>query len=158
MPSQKRVSGNQSLETFWRASINASVNSSCAQPPSPLFRATVGHLPALSVPGVGHLQILHFPGAGHLPIPGPFPSFWHARGFLSESDYTEGFTGKKQIGSSVKGRNKLKRVVKAFSRFYACISSLLYYIAKTGAIDENRGFFVIESNFCWYCLKNILSY
>ena len=32
---------------------------------------------------------------------------------------------KKQIGSSVKDRNKLKRVVKACSRFYACISSLL---------------------------------
>ena len=32
---------------------------------------------------------------------------------------------KKQIGSSVKDRNKLKTVVKAFSRFYACISSLL---------------------------------
>ena len=27
--------------------------------PSPLPRATAGHLPALSVPGVGHLQILH---------------------------------------------------------------------------------------------------
>ena len=33
-------------------------------------------------------------GAGHLPTPGPFPSFWHARGFLSEYNYTEGFTGK----------------------------------------------------------------
>ena len=50
---------------------NASVNFSCAQPP----RATAGHLPALSVPGVGHLQILCCPGAGHLPTPGPFLSF-----------------------------------------------------------------------------------
>ena len=38
-------------------------------------RATAGHLPALSVPGVGHLQMLHCPGAGHLPTPGPFPRF-----------------------------------------------------------------------------------
>ena len=53
---------------------NASVNSTCAQPPPPP-RATAGHLPALSVPGMGHLQILHCPGAGHLPTPGPFPSF-----------------------------------------------------------------------------------
>ena len=52
--------------------------------PSPAPRATAGHLPALSVPGVGHLQILCCPGAGHLPTPGPFPSFCHARGFLSE--------------------------------------------------------------------------
>ena len=63
--------------------------------PAPPPRATAGHLSALSVPEVGHLQILHCPGAGHLPTPGPFPSFWHARGFLSEYNYTEGFTGKK---------------------------------------------------------------
>ena len=94
VPSQERVTGNQSFETFWSVSINASVNSSCAQPPPP-FRATVEHLPAMSVPGVGHLQILHCPGAGHLPTPGPFPSFWHAHCFLSEYNYTEGFTGKK---------------------------------------------------------------
>ena len=62
--------------------------------PAPPPRATAGHFPALSVPGVGHLQILHCPGAGHLPTPGPFPSFWHARGFLSEYNYTEDFTGK----------------------------------------------------------------
>ena len=41
---------------------NASVNSTCAQPPPP--GATAGYLPALSVPGVGHLQNLHCPGAG----------------------------------------------------------------------------------------------
>ena len=54
-----------------------------------------GHLPTLSLPRVGHLQILHCPGAGHLLTPGPFPSFWHARGFLSEYNYTESFTGEK---------------------------------------------------------------
>ena len=48
----------------------------------------------LSVPGVGHLQILHCPGAGHLLTPGSLPSFWQARSFLSEYNYTEGFTGK----------------------------------------------------------------
>ena len=64
-------------------------------PPSPPPRASVGHLPVLSVPGVGHLQILHCLGAGHLTTPGPFPSFWHTHGFLSEYNYTEGFTGKK---------------------------------------------------------------
>ena len=46
-----------------------------AAPSLPPPRATAGHLPALSVPGVGHLQILHCPGAGHLLTPGPFPSF-----------------------------------------------------------------------------------
>ena len=43
----------------------------------------------------------------------------HARSFLSEYNYSEGF-----IGSPVKDRNKLKRVVKVWSQFYACISSL----------------------------------
>ena len=52
-------------------------------PPPP---ATADHLPALSVPGLGHLQILC--------CPGPFPSFRHARGFLSEYNYTDDFTGK----------------------------------------------------------------
>ena len=60
-------------------------------------------------------------------------------------NYTEGFTGKKkQIGSSVKDRNKLKRVVKACSRFYACVSSLLIkpeLHSEIGAIDVNQRFF-----------------
>ena len=100
--------------------------------PSPLPRATAGHLPALSVPGVGHLQILHCPGTGHLPTPGAFPSFLQERGFLSGYNYTEGFPGKKrkQIGSSVEDRNKLKRVIKACSRFYARISLLLIKVAR----------------------------
>ena len=67
---------------------------------------------------------------------------------------------KKQIGSSVKDRNKLKRDVKVCSRFYACISSLLIkpklLHSEIGAIDVNQRFLVIESNFCWYYLKNIL--
>ena len=59
---------------------------------------------------------------------------------------------KKQIGSSVKDSNKLKRVVKVCSRFYACISSLLIkpklLHSEIGAIDVNQRFLVIESNFC----------
>ena len=36
------------------------------------------------------------PGAGHFLLPpGPFPRLWYARGFLSEYNYTKGFTGKK---------------------------------------------------------------
>ena len=121
-------------------------------------------LPALSVPGVGHFQIFHCPGPGHSPTPGPFPSFWHARGFLSEYNYTGGFTGKKkQFGSSVKDRNKLQRVVKACSRFYMyaflhCWSSQNLLHSEIGAIDVNQRYLVIESNFCWYYLRNILSY
>ena len=56
-----------------------------------------------------------------------------------------------EIGSSVKDRNKLKRVVKACSQFYACISSLLIkpeLHSEIGAIDLNQRFLVIESTFC----------
>ena len=105
---------------FFITMSNASVNSSCAQPP-PSSRATAGHLLSFSVPGVGHLWILHCPGAGHLPTPGLFPSFWNARGFLSEYNYTVDITGKKAYWLIFQGEG----VVKACSRFYACISSLL---------------------------------
>ena len=51
---------------FWkcqnRDDANASVNSSCTQPPPP--PATAGHLFPLSVPWVGHLQILYCSGPG----------------------------------------------------------------------------------------------
>ena len=42
----------------------ASVNSSCAQPPSPPPRAAAGHLPAFSVPGVDNMQIFRSQGPG----------------------------------------------------------------------------------------------
>ena len=76
--------------------------------------------------------------------------------------YTEDFTEKnKQIGSSVKDRKKLKRFVKTYSRFYACISSLLIKPELHNEIGsyrcESTFFWVVESNFCWYYLKNILS-
>ena len=58
---------------------------------------------------------------------------------------------KKQIGLSVEDRNKLKRVIKACSRFYARISLLLIkpeLLSEIGAIDVNQRFLVIESCFC----------
>ena len=58
--------------------------------------------------------------AWHLPTPGLFLSFWHARPFLSEYHYTEDITGKKADWLICQGQG----VVKACSRFYACISSL----------------------------------
>ena len=90
--------------------MHQSIPPAPSQTPPP---ATAGHLPALL-------------GAVHLPTTGLFPSFWHARSFLSEYLTTQRvLLEKKQTGSFVKDRNILKRVVKACSRFYACISSLL---------------------------------
>ena len=137
----------------------ASVNSTCAQAPRP--RATAGHLHALSVSGVEHLQILHCPGAGHSPTRGHFRGF-HTHAVSYQNITTQKvLLEKKQIGSFVKDRNKLKRVVKACSRFYARVSSLHIkpeLHSEIGAIDVNQRFLVIESNFCSYYLKNILSH
>ena len=70
----------------------------------------------------GHLQILRCPEAGHLPTPGIFPSFWYARVFLSEYNYTKGYYWKKKADWLIcQGQG----AVKSCSPFYACISSLL---------------------------------
>ena len=124
------------FEIYIRASVfnYASVNSSWAQlPPLP--------------PGLlrGHLQILRWS------TPVSYQNILH-RGFYWKN---------KQIGSSVKDRKKLKRFVKTYSRFYACISSLLIKPELHNEIGsyrcESTFFWVVESNFCWYYLKNILS-
>ena len=54
------------ISSLTKEGDNASVNSTCAQHRPPR-RATLGHLPAMSVLGVERLQILH--------CPGPFPSW-----------------------------------------------------------------------------------
>ena len=131
--------------------FNASVDSTCAQRPP---RATAGIYPPCQSWGWGICKFFTARGPGICQPWGHSRAFKHARGFLSECNYADGFTGrkKKQIGSSVKDRNKLKRVVKACSRFYACISSLLIkpklLRSEIAAIDVNQRFLVIESNFC----------
>ena len=61
-----------------------------------------------------------------MPTLGLFPNFSRVHSFLSEKELRKGFYWKnKHIGSSVKDRKKLNRLVKACVRFYACISSLL---------------------------------
>ena len=91
----------------------------------------------------------------------------HFRGFHTHTVSYQNITTqkvlleKKQIGSFVKDRNKLKKVVKACSRFYARVSSLHIkpeLHSEIGAINVNQRFLVIESNFCSYYLKNILSH
>ena len=100
-------------------------------PPPPPPRATAEHLPTLSVPGVGHLQILHFPGAGHLPTPGPFPSFGHAHGFLSEYNYTEGFTGKKADWLICQGQEYIVEGCKGmFLILHVCMYFFIAYQAR----------------------------
>ena len=83
----------------------------------------------------------------------------HSRAFYRNAVSYQDITTKKvlleekQIGSFVKDRNKLYRVVTACSRFYmyVCIFSLLIkpeLRSEIGAIDVNHRFLDIESNFC----------
>ena len=120
-----------------------SVNSTCAQP---LPRATAWHLPALSVPGDGAFANFALPGGRAFANPRAIP----AASFQNKTTQKVLPKKKKQIGSSVKDRNKLKRVVKACSLFHACISSLLIKSElhhEIGAIAEvNLRFLVIEEH------------
>ena len=121
-------------------SFNASVNSSCAQNPA--------H------PGLLR-GIRKFCTARGLGICQPRD---HSRAFDTHAVSYQNITihmvllEEKQIGSSVKDRNKLKRVIKACSRFYACISSLLI---KTELQSQNRSY-RCESTFFGYWIKFLL--
>ena len=57
-----------------------------------ILAAPSPHPPATA--GVEHWQIFALPGVGHFPTPWRPPSSWHKRGFLSEYNYKEDFTGK----------------------------------------------------------------
>ena len=123
--------------------IYASINSTCAQPPPPL--SPQGHCGAFAhhvSPGGGAFANFALPGGRAFANLEAIPKLLTRTRFL---------LGKKQIGASVKDRNKLKRVVNACPWFYAaflhCLSSQ-NYIAKIKAIDVNQRFLVIESNFC----------
>ena len=150
------------LDTRWVAQFWTYCSLPRTDHGNPYRSALQGHLPVLSVLGVGHLQIWNARG------PGIWQPRGHSQAFDTHAVSYQNITTqrvlleKKQIGSSVKDRTKLKKVVKACSRFYTCISSLLIkpkLHSEIGAIDVNRRFLVIEWNFCWYYyLKNILSY
>ena len=97
--------------------VNVSVNSSCAQPPC---RSYCGAFPCLVSPGGGAFANFTQPGGWAFANPGANPEFLTRTRFASRGFYWKN----KQIGSFVKD-GELKKFVKACSRFYACISSLL---------------------------------
>ena len=116
-------------------------------PPPPLPLSPSGLLRGICPPCQSRESgraILHCPGDGLLPTRGQSRAFDTHTVSYQNITTQKVLLEKKQIGSSVKDRNKLKRVVKAFSRFYAYISSLLHYIAQTGAIDVNQRFWLLN--------------
>ena len=141
--------------------IYASINSTCAQPPPPLPPGPLrGICPPCQSRGWGICKFCTARGPGICQPPG------HSRAFDTHAVSYQNITtqrillGKKADWLICQGQENLKRFVKACSWFYACISSLLIkpeLHSEIGAIDVNQRFLVIESNFCWYYLKNILS-
>ena len=65
---------------------------------------------------------------------------------------------KKQIGSSVKDRNKLKRVVKACSRFYACVFSLLIKPELHSEIGAIKFLFILLEENPFTFIKLFITY
>ena len=143
----------------WKWAIYASVNSSCAQPPPGLLR---GICPPCQSRGWGICKFCAAWGPGICQPRG------QPRAFDTHAVFYPNITTQRILLEKpgdwliCQGREKLlKRFVKAFSWFYACISSLLI---KPELHSETRELstwinviLVIESSFSWYYLKNILS-
>ena len=117
--------------------LNGSANSSCAQSPTPK-PGLMGAFVRLVSPGGGAFAKFALPVGRAFANPGATPSFRHARGFLSKYNYTGFYWKNKQIGSFFKDGKKMKRFVKACSRFYACISSLLIKLELHSEIGSYR--------------------
>ena len=143
---ERQVTENVSLfkRREWTFVMHQSIPASTSNPPPPP-PGFCGAFARLVSPGGGTFANFALPGGRAFANPRAIPEL------LTRTRFP------------IKNRNKLQRVVKACSRFYldVCISSLLIkpeLHSEIGAIDVNQRFLVIESNFCWYYLKNILSY
>ena len=102
----------------------------------------MGHLPALSVPGVGHLQILRCPGAGHMPTHAVFYQNLTTQRILLE---------KQEDWLICHGQEKIEEVCKGMSSIL-CTHFFIAYQPRitwrnSGAIDMNQRFLVIGSSF-----------
>ena len=114
-------------------------------PPAP---STPGLFARLLSPGGGAFANFALPGGRVFATPGPLVSFSHSRSFLSEYNYTEALTEKKKNKTdwlTCQGRKKLKRVVKACSRFYVntktvnwCMSSRREVFIRILALSQRK--------------------
>ena len=133
---------------LWVKSHYASVSSSCAQPPQPppppgLLR---GVCPPCQSRGICKFCAARGPG---------YSWAFDTHMVSYQNITTQGILlEKKQIGSTVKDRGLFSIL---------CIHFFIAYQARItlrnlGTINMNQRCLVSESNFCWYYLKNILSY
>ena len=117
---ERQVTENVSLfkRREWTFVMHQSIPASTSNPP-PLPRASAGHLPALSVPGVGHLQILR------------------SRKNFAGKTSTCRLAHLSRTGKDWRGL--LRHVLNFMHAFFHCLSQ--NYIAKLGAFDVNQRFF-----------------
>ena len=149
-----------SLDEICQNKCALSVNSSCAQPLPPPPGLLRSICPPYQSRGWGICKFCAARGPGICQPRGQPRAFdTHAVSYQNKS--TQRILLEKQA-DFCQGREKLKRFVKACSRFFACISSLL---TKPQLHSETwklstwiKVFGVIESILPWYYLKNILSY
>ena len=114
------------------------------RPPLPGYCRAFSHLVS---PGDGAFTNFALPGSRAFANPGADPELLTLTRFPIRIYLHRGFYWKnKQIGSSVKDGKILKRFVKACSRFYACISSLLIEPELHSEIGSYRR----ESTFSWF--------
>ena len=116
-------------------------------------RATAGHLPALSVPGVGHLQILCCPGAGHLPPRGLSRAFdTHAVSYQHITTQRI-LLGKKADWLICQGQEKIEEGCKGMF-LILCMHFFIAYQARI--TDSEIGSYRRESTFFCYWNKCLL--
>ena len=94
-----------------------------------------GAFARLVSPGGGAFANFALPGTGHWPTPGPFLSFWHARGLLSENNYTEDFTGKESRLAHLSRTGKIEEVRKSMflilcMHFFIAYQFVLAWLAR----------------------------
>ena len=144
---------------------NASVNSSCAKPKPPLPRPGYcgGICPPCQSRGWGISKFCAARGPGICQPRG------HSRAFDTHAVSYQNITTqrilleKKADRLICQGQEKIEEGCKSMF-LILCMHFFIAYQARITkqnqelSIDVNQRFLVIESNFCWYYLKNLLSY
>ena len=103
-----------------------------------------GAVATLSVPGVGHCKFCAARRPGIC-----LPSFWHARSFLSECNYTEDFTGKTSRLAHLSRTGNCKGMFSIL-----CMQSLIAYQARI--TWQNGSYRRVNQRFFGYCIKFLL--
>ena len=117
--------------------MHQSIPPAPSPPPPPPTPGYCGGFARLVRPRGGAFANFSLPRGRAFASPGAIPELSNTNAVSYQNITTKRvLPEKKRIGSSVKDRNKLKRVVKACSRFYACISSLLIKPKLHSEIEE----------------------